>query len=85
LLELGQIKELPHLNSFFRRNERREPQTQSLNEWLGDQDLSHPMVLVTHQVNISALADVYPASGELVITRRAGNGELLVVGTIATD
>jgi broad specificity phosphatase PhoE len=85
LLGLGPVEELPALNSFFRDYERRDPQTQALKEWLAGKDLDEPLVLVTHQVNITALTNVYPASGELVIIRRCENGEISVIGTIETD
>lgn len=85
LLGLGPVEELPALNSFFRDYERRDPQTQALKEWLVGKDLVEPLVLVTHQVNITALTNVYPASGELVIIRRSENGEISVIGTIETD
>lgn len=85
LLGLGPVKELPILNSFFQRPERRTRQTQALKEWLASQDLDGPLVLVTHQVNIAALTGVYPASGELVVIRRSENGEITAVGSIETD
>ncbi len=85
LLRLGPIQEQPDLNSFFQRYDRRERQTQTLKAWLASQDLDKPLVLVTHQVNISALTNVYSASGELVIIRRSNTGEISVVGTIETD
>jgi phosphohistidine phosphatase SixA len=85
LLDLGPVRELALLNSFFRSYERREPQTRQLRQWVSERDLSQPLVLVTHQVNITALTDVYPQSGELVIIRRDEAGELSIVGTIRTD
>lgn len=85
LLGLGPIRELPFLNSFFRRYERRDPQTEELREWLATQDFDTPMVLVTHQVNISALTNTYLAEGTLVVIRRTGAGELSVVGVIEAD
>ncbi len=85
LLGLGPVEELPVLNSFFRRFERREPQTNGLKDWLAGQALDRPVVLVTHQVNITALTSVYPSSGELVVLRRAKDGALSVLGTIETD
>ena len=85
LLGLGPVEELPVLNSFFRRNERRAQQTQALRDWLAGQDLDGTLVLVTHQVNITALTGVYPASGELAVIRRSANGEISVVGSIQTD
>lgn len=85
LLGLGAVEPLPILNSFFGRTERREPQTQALREWIAERDLELPTVLVTHQVNITALTGVYPASGELVVVRRADDGSLSVAGTIETE
>jgi phosphohistidine phosphatase SixA len=85
LLGLGAVEELPLLNSFYQRTERRKPQTEALNKWLAGQELISPLVLVTHQVNISALTGVYVASGELVIIRIAKNGEIEVLGSIETD
>ena len=85
LLGLGSVEERPFLNSFFKDFARRESQTSELRGWLEKQTLNQPMVLVTHQVNITALTGVYPGSGELVIVRRGENGDLAVVGTIETD
>lgn len=85
LLDLGPVEELPDLNSFYQRDERRVPQTQALQRWLAGQTLDEAVLLVTHQVNISALTDVYPASGELVVVGRSAAGKLVVVGTIETD
>lgn len=85
LLDLGPVIDLPLLNSFFRDYQRREPQTQQLRQWIAEQALREPLVLVTHQVNITALTDVYPRSGELVVIRRGQSGEIQVVGTIRTD
>ncbi|HMB78213.1 MAG TPA: histidine phosphatase family protein [Kiloniellaceae bacterium] len=85
LLQLGPVTELPALNSFFQNREDREPQTRALRAWLQRQDLSTVQVLVTHQVNISALTGVYPSSGELVILQAVADGDVSVLGTIATD
>lgn len=85
LLRLGPVEERPFLNSFFNDYARREPQTSMLREWLDQQALSEPIVLVTHQVNITALTGVYPGSGELVIVRRSETGDLTVVGSIETN
>jgi phosphohistidine phosphatase SixA len=85
LLELGPVTELPELNSFFKQYERRDVQTQHLKKWLKRATFDHPLVLVTHQVNITALTDFYPASGEMVIVKRSDSGEILVLGSIKTD
>ena len=85
LLELGPVTELPILNSFFQVYHRRDKQTRQLTEWLARQDLSVPLVLVTHQVNITALTGVFPGSGELVLLRYDKSAEFTVVGTLTTD
>lgn len=85
LLDLGPVTELPILNSFFREFERRDPQTQQLHQWIAEHALREPLLLVTHQVNITALTGVYPRSGELVVIRRNQSGEIQVVGTIRTE
>ena len=85
LLKLGAVEELPHLNSFFKQYERRVFQTKNLREWIAKQNLEYTLVLVTHQVNITSLTDVYPSSGELVIVNRSISGEFSVLGRIKTD
>ena len=84
LLDLGGVEPLPLLNSFFQQGDERA-QTQGMRQWLLKRDLSQPTVLVTHQVNITTLTGVYPASGEMVIARRGEKGELKVVGTLRAD
>ncbi|MGB3210414.1 MAG: histidine phosphatase family protein [Desulforhopalus sp.] len=85
LLSLAPVQELPVLNSFFLRYEDGAVQTAILKEWLAGQDLKQPLVLVTHQVNITALTNFYPGSGELVVVRRSDAGDLSVAGSIAPD
>ena len=87
LLKLGPVKELPQLNSFFQQYQRRDSQTQELRTWIGSQDIEvdRPLVLVTHQVNITALTGYYPASGELVIAQISADGKIVVSGSMKTD
>jgi phosphohistidine phosphatase SixA len=85
LLQLGPVTELPIINSFFQAFHREGQQTRQLTEWLQEQELSQPLVLVSHQVNITALTGIFPSSGELVVLQREENGRLKVVGTLETD
>ncbi|NVK40647.1 MAG: histidine phosphatase family protein [Oceanospirillaceae bacterium] len=85
LLGLGQVTPLPSINSFFRNPERRPEQTRELRQWVTRQPRSALLVLVTHQVNITALSGVFPASGEMVVMRRLPEGGLEVVGRIGND
>lgn len=70
----GQVAETPAFNSFFGDAPSRGPQTAAalaeLAAWRGPGVL----VVVTHQVNITALTGVYPASGEGVVLRAEGSG-----------
>lgn len=85
LLGLGETTDLPVLNSFYQHAGQRGPQTRGLSQWLADHALERPLVLVTHQVNISAFTGTYASSGEMVIVRREAGGDVVVVGTIETD
>jgi phosphohistidine phosphatase SixA len=79
LLNLGPVVEAPALNSFFGRYERRAGQTRDTRALLRDQD--GRVMLVTHQVNISALAGQTTRSGEVLVIRFK-DGEIEVLGSI---
>lgn len=82
LLRIGPVAVLPPLNSFFVTPERAAPQTEALQKWLTENRGRIPLVLVTHQVNITALTEVYPRSGEIVVARLDSHGNIRVLGTI---
>ena len=84
LLGLGQVFELPALNSFFENFEKGPSQTREIKRWVKTVSLTTPTVLVSHQVNISALTGFNPASGEIVFVRREHDGSLVVIGSITT-
>lgn len=69
-LAVGPVAELPALNSFFSFPGRESDQTRALRAWIASADLGRPVVLVTHQVNITALTGIFPAEGEILILRR---------------
>ncbi len=86
LLGLGAVEELEPLNSFFRQREKQPASTQALKDWLSAQPSNAPLVLVTHQVNITALTGVFPQSGEMIILERSGAEDgLSVVGRVKTQ
>ena len=85
LLELGPVEKLPELDSFFQQYERRDSQTENLRAWISKQEFDQALVLVTHQVNITALTGFYPASGELVFAKRSASGEISFLGSIKTE
>ncbi len=83
LLGLGEVKELALLNSFFQNAEGADEQTAGVRRWLSELEYRGALILVTHQVNITALTGVYPSSGEMVVGRREKSGKIVVVGTLA--
>lgn len=67
LLALGEVIPTPELNSFFLRRSQRSEQTQALRRFVAGLEPGLPVVLVSHQVNITALTSRFPASGEALI------------------
>jgi broad specificity phosphatase PhoE len=82
LLQLGRPEPLEYLDSFFGQPHLREGRTQGLLAWLRRQDNSAPIILVTHQVNVTALTGIFPASGEIILARRNGQVPLPVASRI---
>jgi len=81
--------ELPLLNSFYQNRSTADSQTEQLRHWVLNRlttpeptDKHKVAILVTHQVNITALTGVYPASGEMVFLT-VENSEIQVLSRIA--
>ena len=91
LLDLGKVSALPIINSFYQRFERKTEQTQQLKEWLirnnrtNKNPVSSATILVTHQVNISAIANVFANSGEIVIIKTDNFGKVTVMAQVQTS
>ncbi|CAO3379324.1 histidine phosphatase family protein [Azospirillum argentinense] len=86
LLDVGPVQELPALNSFFERREEQEAQIVALRRFLAGLPPDRPpVVLVTHQVVVTALTGVFPASGEAVLLRTNGTGEPAIEGRVKAD
>ena len=84
LLGLGPVTPQPLLNSFVQDAAQAARQVPAVKAWIAGLALDRPTVLVTHQVVITALSDVYPGSGEIVVLRREAGGGLATVGRVAT-
>ncbi|MGF1495607.1 MAG: histidine phosphatase family protein [Elainellaceae cyanobacterium] len=83
LLDLGSVEPFPPLNSFFSDRSQGSTQTQRLREFM----VNHPdtqgvTVMVTHFVNISAIAGSGVSSGEMVVMQVNDQDQLEVVGQI---
>jgi broad specificity phosphatase PhoE len=82
-LAFGTYKELPALNSFFEYPELDVRQTEAMVDFL-QQRRPHRgnLILVTHQVNITALTDVFPSQGEIIVVTMGADRRLEVIARI---
>jgi phosphohistidine phosphatase SixA len=84
LLALGEVEPFPPLNSFFGARERAPNQIEAVRALLAQADAEGPsLVMVTHQVNITALTGIFPGSGEIVVLRLGGPGIFETIGVLA--
>jgi phosphohistidine phosphatase SixA len=80
LLMLGDVTELPALNSFYDRPQDREPNLKALQEFISELALEGELIImVTHFVTISAITGEGVSSGEGVVLqlKDATNYELI--------
>ena len=81
LLEIGNVEELTALNSFFGEPEVRSARIDALRGFLaGLRRDGGPVVLVTHQLTITALTGSFPASGEGLVLKLREDGTFESVG-----
>lgn len=87
LLDFGEPVEFPVINSFFQDRSTEPAQTSALVEriedWIND-GANKIRVLVSHQVNISALTGTYANSGDMLIVTIQDN-EIVVLDQIQTQ
>ena len=74
LLDLGPVTPFPPANSFFSNRSTADRQTADLLAYLASLPEDERVLIVTHQVNITALTGIVPRSGEIVVTLRSGAG-----------
>ena len=82
-LAFGGHEVLPALNSFFGNSEHAGAQTTMLKQLIATRLAGQTWMLVTHQVNITALTGVTLAMGEAVIVTASPDGGIRVTGRIA--
>ncbi|XWN31676.1 MAG: histidine phosphatase family protein [Devosia sp.] len=82
LLGLGEVETFAPLNSFFADRTTRQQQTDATAAFLAQLPEGVTPVLVTHQVNITALTGRFASSGEIVVITVADDGAVDVVGDI---
>lgn len=78
LLALGPVTPFPPANSFFSNRQDADRQTAEMLAYLTSLPRDERVLIVTHQVNITALTGIVPRSGEIVITRRIGDALMVL-------
>jgi phosphohistidine phosphatase SixA len=82
LLDVGPVEPFPPIDSFFEDRSEGPQRTAAVRAFLrglGDRTV----LMVTHQVNITALTGIFPRSGEIIVAKPDGTGDLVVVGRLA--
>ena len=82
-MNLATIEEFPALDSFFADRAQSAAQTEAVRRRLAEADPAERLLLVTHQVNISALTGRGTRSGEALVIRVAPDGTVTTIGSIA--
>ena len=83
LLNLGEVKPVPSLNSFFSDRSTEDIQTAQIRRLITEhRQQDGVVVMVTHQVNITALTGIVPRSGAAVVVQANAEGEVIVIGEL---
>ena len=82
LPDLGPVTARPFLNSFFGDRSSRDAQTRDTLAAVAALPPGARPIVVTHQVNITALTGIVPASGEIVVAEPDGAGGLRVTARL---
>ena len=79
----GQAEDWPALNSFFDDRGTEAKQSAEVRRRIAGIKRGETLLLVTHQVNITAITGIVPAMGEAVVVRAGKSGAVEVVGRLA--
>jgi len=82
LLSLGPVVPIAAFDSFFAVQSEAGDRVDAMGTWLAAQPMDRPLLIVTHQVNITALSGLFPRAGEIVVLERSPDGGLVVRGRV---
>jgi len=82
LLDMGEVREFPPINSHFAGRGDRAAQRQKTLEAIAARPNDQRLLLVSHFVNIGALTGQGASSGEIIVTRRTDGGGVEVIDRI---
>ena len=84
LMDVGDVEELPALNSFYEQPQNREPNLRALRTFLGQLPADGPpVILVTHFVTIAAISGSGVGSGEGVMVELGSDGGYAARGRLS--
>ncbi|MFO7528593.1 MAG: histidine phosphatase family protein [Marinobacter sp.] len=81
-MDVGEVTEWPSLNSFFQGRGDGPTQTRQTIALVNELEPGLPVVMVSHQVNITRLAGIYPSSNEGVILALPLSGDPTVLAQV---
>lgn len=82
-LAFGTVEPWPALDSFFDDRSREPAQTREVRARVGERPAAGNLILVTHQVNITALTGIAPLPGEIVVLTPQGEGTFRAGGRLS--
>ncbi|MEN2979750.1 histidine phosphatase family protein [Tistrella bauzanensis] len=83
LLDLGPALPFPPLDSFFGDRGRADAAATAIRDRIaGRQADDPPLIMVSHQVNITAVTGIFPASGEIVVVEVTPDGGAIPLARI---
>lgn len=84
-MNMGEVTEWPELNSFFQNRREGPAQTGQTIALVNQLDTGAPVILVSHQVNITALTGIFPASNEGVILALPLSEDPIILGRVSPN
>ncbi|WNZ23142.1 histidine phosphatase family protein [Leptolyngbya sp. NK1-12] len=83
LMSVGPVEPFPVLNSFFQDRSSEQAQTEQLRQFiLENRDNAGVIVMVTHQVNITAISTIVPQSGSAIVMRAISPEQIELIGQL---
>lgn len=83
LMNVGEVEPFPILNSFFQDRRTEQTQTEQLRQFiLENRDNAGVIVMVTHQVNITAISTIVPQSGSAIVMRAISPEQIELIGQL---
>lgn len=81
-LAFGRVEAWSPLDSFFDDRSREPQQTRAVRALIAEPFTGGNLILVTHQVNITALTGIAPAMGEIIVLSPESGGGFKILGRL---